>query len=351
MGGHSPEADSQHMTEALALARMGWGLTSPNPMVGAVIVRDDVVIGRGYHCRAGEPHAEINALIDVQKHGIDPAGATLYVTLEPCSTSGRTPPCTEAIKAAGIRRVVIGVRDPNPRHAGRAVAILEAAGIEVTIGVERRACSKLNQVFFKWVTTGRPFVMLKMAMTLDGKIATAGGESKWITGPDARRRVQQLRRLCDAIMVGGKTVRADHPALTVREPDSWPRQPLRLVVSRSMDDDEVADYFPDGNVERVELETTEDWHRLMESLGKREICCLLIEGGGELAAAALEAGVVDYVEFHIAPKLLGGRDSRPVLGGENPDSMALARELARVEVTRYGEDIAISGYLEKEEIL
>lgn len=348
MRNHNLQADAHYMTEALALARMGWGLTTPNPMVGAVIVRDGEVIGRGYHCRAGEPHAEINALIDVRKHGIDPAGSTLYVTLEPCSTTGRTPPCTEAIQSAGIRRVVIGVLDPNPRHAGRAVTILREAGIEVEVGVERHACGELNQVFFKWVTTGLPFVILKMAMTLDGKIATANGESKWITGPEARRRVQQLRRLSDAIMVGGRTVRADHPALTVREPDSWPRQPLRLVASRSMDDEEVAGYFPDGNVERVELETPEAWRSLMEQLGKREICCLLIEGGGELAAAALEAGVVDFAEFHIAPKLLGGRDSRPVLGGENPDSMAFARRLHRVKVNRYGEDFAISGYLEED---
>ena len=175
-----------------------------------------------------------------------------------------------------------------------------------------------------------------MAMTLDGKIATADGESKWITGPDARRRVQQLRRLSDAIMVGGETVRQDRPLLTVREPDSWPCQPLRLIASRSMDEEELEEYFPDGNAELVRLESEEDWGRLLDELGKREITCLLIEGGGELAASALQAWAVDYVEFHIAPKLLGGRDSRPVLGGGNPDSMALAQQLHRVKVTHYG---------------
>ena len=186
-----------------------------------------------------------------------------------------------------------------------------------------------------------------MAMTLDGKIATASGESKWITGPEARRRVQTLRRLSDAIMVGGETVRQDHPQLTVREPESWPRQPLRIIASRSMDDEEVASYFPDGNFERVELETNEEWHSLLIRLGARNITCLLIEGGGELAAAAIDANAVDMVEFHIAPKLLGGRDSRPVLGGNNPESMEFARKLHNVKVTHYGEDIAISGRLEE----
>lgn len=339
--------DREFMHEALALARMGWGLTSPNPMVGAVIVRDGEIIGRGYHCKAGEPHAEINALRDVAKHGIDPAGSTMYVTLEPCSTHGRTGPCTDAIKEAGIRRVVIGSLDPNPKHSGAGVELLRAAGIEVTVGVERNACSEINQPFFCWITTGRPLVILKMAMTLDGKIATAEGESKWITGPEARRRVQQLRRLADAVMVGGETVRRDHPALTVREPDSWPCQPLRLIASRSMDEEELAEYFPDGNAELVRLDVADDWGMLLDHLGLRNITCLLIEGGGELAASALNAGVVDYVEFHIAPKLLGGRDSRPVLGGDDPESMALARKLHRVKVTHYGEDIAISGFLKE----
>ena len=340
-------SDRSYMLEALGHARMGLGLTSPKTMVGAVIVRDGVIIGRGYHYRAGEPHAEINAFSDAARHGYDPKGATLYVTLEPCCTTGRTPPCTDAIIAAGIGRVVIGSLDPNPHHAGRGVELLEAAGIKVTVGVEQSACSELNQAFFKWISTGKPFVILKMAMTLDGKIATASGESKWITGPEARRRVQTLRRLSDAIMVGGETVRQDRPQLTVREPESWPRQPLRIIASRSMDDEEVASYFPDGNFERVELETNEEWHSLLIRLGARNITCLLIEGGGELAAAAIDANAVDMVEFHIAPKLLGGRDSRPVLGGNNPESMEFARKLHNVKVTHYGEDIAVSGRLEE----
>ncbi len=339
--------DKKFMTEAIALARMAWGLTSPNPMVGAVIVRNGEVLGRGYHCKAGEAHAEVNALRDAAKRQQEVRGATLYVTLEPCSSYGRTPPCTEAIITAGLSRVVIACLDPNPKHAGRAVELLRAAGIEVTVGVESGPAAELNQAFFKWITTGRPFVMLKMAMTLDGKIATASGESKWITGPEARRRVQQLRRLADAIMVGGDTVRLDHPALTVREPELWPCQPLRLVASSSMEPDELTEFFPDGNAELVDLRASGAWEEFLGSLGKRQITCLLIEGGGELAASAIAANVVDYVEFHIAPKLLGGRDSRPVLGGEDPDSMSLAKKLHRVRIAHYGEDLAVSGYLEE----
>lgn len=343
----SSRCDHKFMQEALALAKMGWGLTSPNPMVGAVIVRNGEIIGRGYHCKAGKPHAEINALNDVEKHGFDAKDATIYVTLEPCSTFGRTPPCVEAIKTAGISRVVIGSMDPNPKHAGRAVQILEEAGIKVTVGVESAACSELNRPFFKWITTGRPFVILKMAMTLDGKIATENGNSKWITGVEARQRVQQLRRLSDAIMIGGNTLRQDKPLLTVREPESWPCQPLRIIASCSMTEDDLKEYFPDGNFELVQLENQEEWEQKLDELGQREITCLLIEGGGELAASALNSGVVDYVEFHIAPKLLGGRNSRPVLGGENPDEISLAHKLHRIKVNHYGEDIAISGYLEE----
>lgn len=339
--------DHKFMLEAIALARMGWGLTTPNPLVGAVIVSDGQIIGRGFHCKAGEAHAEINALADVTRHGRNAEGATIYVTLEPCSTHGRTPPCTEAILRAGIRRVVIATVDPNPAHAGRAVELLEKAGVEVTVGVESNAALELNRPFFKWITTGRPYVILKMAMTLDGKIATASGDSKWVTGTEARARVQKLRRLADAIMVGGETVRLDHPQLTVREPENWPRQPLRLIASHSMDEDELQEFFPDGNAELVKPQSTADWDELLEELGQRKMTCLLIEGGGELAASAIEADAVDYVEFHIAPKLLGGRDSRPVLGGDSPDLMALARELHHVKVKHYGEDIAVSGFLKE----
>ena len=337
--------DSEYMLEALALARMGWGLTNPNPMVGAVLVKDGTVIGRGFHRKAGEAHAEINALSDAARHGNDTRGATLYVTLEPCSTYGRTPPCTEAIIAAGISRVVIGAMDPNPRHAGRAEALLRAAGIEVVCGVENAECWDLNKHFFRWITSGRPFVVLKMAMTLDGKIACCNGESRWVTGSEARRRVQAWRRLSDAIMIGSSTLRADHPQLTVREPENWECQPRRIIVSSSVDEDELLEFFPDGRAEVVDLPDPEAWNTFMDELGQSGVTALLIEGGGELAASALKAGVVDYVEFHIAPKLLGGRESIPALGGESPLSMEEALHLQRVKTFTCGNDIIISGFL------
>ena len=237
--------DADFMRDALSLARLGWGLTNPNPMVGCVIVKDGTVIGRGFHQKAGEAHAEINALQDAARHGHETAGATIYVTLEPCSSYGRTPPCTEAIKASGITRVVIGSMDPNPKHAGKAEKILTAHGIKVDCGVENAACWDLNKHFFRWITTGKPFVILKMAMTLDGKIACANGDSRWVTGAEARRRVQKLRRLADAVMVGGNTLRADHPQLTVRDPEDWECQPRRIIVSNSVTEEELAGYFPE----------------------------------------------------------------------------------------------------------
>ena len=336
--------DREFMLEALALAKMGWGTTNPNPMVGAVIVRDGKIIGRGYHRKAGEAHAEINALNDVKRKNIDPRGATIYVTLEPCSTYGRTPPCTEAIIANGLSRVVIGSLDPNPKHNGKAVEILRAHNIEVEHGVESIACKELNRPFFCWVTTGKPLVILKMAMTLDGSIATATGDSKWVTGSEARKRVQQLRRLCDAIIVGANTVRLDHPQLTVREPESWTRQPLRVVASSKFTEDELKEFFPDGNACIADLSTKEKWDAFLLSLGERKMTAVLLEGGGGLAGSALRAGVVDYVEFHIAPKLLGGT-GRPVVGGLGPELMKQALRLNNVEIKQYGDDIAVCGYL------
>ena len=338
-------SDAEYMREALALARLGWGSTNPNPMVGCVIVRDGAVLGRGFHRRAGEAHAEINALSDAARRGCDVRGATLYVTLEPCCTAGRTPPCTDAIIRSGVAKVVVGALDPNPQHAGRGLALLEAAGVAVVRGVENGDCCELNRHFFRWITSGKPFVILKMAMTLDGKIATPEGESRWVTGPEARRRVQQLRRLADAIMVGGNTVRRDHPLLTVRDPEDWPRQPRRIVVSSTLRERDLEEYFPDGRAEVVALPDAAAWDAYLRRLGAQECSTLLIEGGGELAAAAVRAGAVDMVEFHIAPKLLGGRASIPVLGGEAPAGMDAALPLRHVTVKQYGDDLAVSGYL------
>ncbi len=341
----SLEHDTERMREALALAEMGWGLTTPNPMVGAILEKNGEVIGRGYHHAAGEAHAEINAIRDALNSKIDPAGSTLYVTLEPCSTYGRTPPCTEAILQAKIARVVVALTDPNPKHAGRGIEILRNSGVEVTTGILAAECGQLNAAFFKSITTGLPFVMLKLATTLDGKIATANGDSKYVTGVEARRRVQKLRRLSDAILVGAETARCDRPQLTVREPENWPRQPLRLIASCSMDEDELNELFPDGNAEIVDVSSKEKWENLLQELTKRNVMTLFIEGGGEVAASAIAAGIVDYVEFHIAPKILGGRDSRPAIGGDSPALMADAVKLENVQHFSLGDDLIVTGYL------
>ena len=334
------------MRAALDEALRGWGLTNPNPMVGAVVVRAGEIIGRGFHHGAGLPHAEIEALADVRRRGGDPAGAEMYVTLEPCCTTGRTGPCTEAILAAGVKKVVAGCVDPNPRHAGRGVERLKSCGVEVETGVLERECAKQNYSFFKWIVTGRPFVTLKLATTLDGRIATASGDSKWVTGEAARSRVQKLRQLADAIMVGGETLRRDAPRLTVREPADWKRQPLRIVATR---DEKLAaelpKLYPDGRVEAVDLPDASAWDAFLLDLGRRNMINLLIEGGGELAASALAAHAVDRAEFHVAPKILGGRASRPAVGGASVEAMAMAKTLRNVEVVRLGDDVAISGDL------
>lgn len=335
------------MRLALGSARKAWGMTAPNPMVGAVIVRDGKVISTGYHHKAGTAHAEVDALNNAAQSGADVRGATIYVTLEPCSTVGRTGACTEAIIKAGLARVVIGCLDPNPKHAGRGVEVLRNAGVEVMCGIEEEECIELNSAFFTWITTGKPLVMLKMASTLDGKSAARNGDSFWITGKEARSRVQELRRLAGAIMVGASTLKTDHPRLNVREPADWQNQPLRLIASNSMSQSEVEEFFPDGNVQVVRVNTVDEWEKLLIELGRKNIMALLIEGGSELAASAIRSGVVDYVEFHIAPRILGGAGSRPTVGGADPQKMCEAIDLKNVKTTVYGRDIAVSGYLKR----
>jgi diaminohydroxyphosphoribosylaminopyrimidine deaminase/5-amino-6-(5-phosphoribosylamino)uracil reductase len=337
-------SDNLYMREAIRQAEMAYGCTSPNPLVGAVVVKKSRIIGAGFHERAGKPHAEINALNNCTEL---PHGAELFVTMEPCSTYGRTPPCTDAIIQAGIRRVCVGSTDPNPLHAGRGLDILRDAGIEVRNGVEKNICDELNPAFFKWITTKTPFVILKMATTLDGKIATASGQSKWITGSEARQRVQRLRQWSDAIMVGGNTARIDHPSLTVRDIPDW-RQPRRIIVSKKMTAEEAQEILPPGIApEVVAPKDARHWRRLMHKFGDENITALLIEGGGELAAAVLHAGIVDIVEFHLAPKILGGRNSLPVIGGDNPHALDEAVKLCDIKIERAGDDIIVSGRPEK----
>jgi diaminohydroxyphosphoribosylaminopyrimidine deaminase/5-amino-6-(5-phosphoribosylamino)uracil reductase len=343
-----PELSASNcMLLALGCARKAWGCTNPNPMVGAVIVRGNELLATGYHHRAGEAHAEVDALRNASAKGIDVRGATIYVTLEPCCTCGRTPACTDAIIKAGLSKVVIGCLDPNPRHAGRGVEVLRNAGIEVEYGIEEEKCIELNAPFFTWITTGKPFVMLKMASTLDGKSAAQNGDSFWITGEAARSRVQELRRLADAVMVGAETVRIDHPRLNVREPEDWAKQPKIIVASNTLSAGDLEEYFPGRDTSVVKLSTPGDWDVLLKKLGSEGIMAILIEGGSELAASAISAGAVDYVEFHIAPRILGGRNSRPTLGGENPEKMASALDLKHVEVKMIGSDAAVSGYLKR----
>lgn len=365
--------DESFLRRALRLARRGIGRTSPNPCVGAVIVRDGRVIGEGWHRRAGQPHAEVEALRDAARRGERTRGATIYVTLEPCCTHGRTPPCTDAILAAGLRRVVIAATDPNPQHAGRGLKILGQAGVTVVVaGSECQVAgdaARLNEVFNHWMVQRTPFVTVKAAMTLDGKIATAGGESKWITGEPARRVGQRLRFATDAVLVGINTVLADNPSLTARDAGGRTRKPVRRVVldalartppTAAVASDEfaalttvvVSRAAPARRVQalagrvRVLVAPARDgrinlrW--LLKRLGGEGVTSLLVEGGGEVNAAFLEAGLAQRVAFFYAPKILGGRDARRGVAGEGAKRLADLIELREVEWRLVGEDLMLS---------
>ncbi len=293
------------MQRALALARRGEGLTRPNPPVGAVLVQNGKIMAEGFHKKAGGPHAEVKCL--------KPAtgslkSAILYVTLEPCSTYGRTPPCTDLILARGIRRVVIGAKDPNPAHAGRGIRILRRAGVEVITGVCRAEAEALIAPFAKRILTGMPYVTLKLASTIDGRIADSSGGSKWITGPQARAKVQELRRSADAIMVGAGTVRADNPSLLPRPAGG--RMPWRVVVGSNIP--AKAKVRTDEAAERT-LVLDGSLKKILRDLGKRGVMRVLCEGGGELAGSLVRAGLVDEFALFFAPSLLGG-EGVPMFG-------------------------------------
>ncbi len=340
------DIDEHWMREALAEAARGRGLCSPNPMVGAVIVgADGACLSRGYHHQAGCAHAEVNALKNLPADA-NLAGATLYVTLEPCTTWGRTPPCCDAIRKAHIPRVVIGCLDDNPKHAGAAVGRLRAAGVEVVSGVLETECRRLNEHFFWWITRRRPWVVLKMAMSLDGRIALPDGTSKWITGPASRQRVQELRQLAGMIMVGGQTARMDDPSLTVRKPADWPRQPIAAVWTRRPLPPTLSLLKQQNRqVIVVQADTHEAWDAFLSEWGAKDITMLLLEGGGELAANALRCGIVNQVQFFIAPKIIGGRDSVPVVGGVAPATLSDALRLRDVHVETVGDgEILYIGY-------
>ncbi len=365
--------DEQFMAQALRLAKRAYGQTSPNPMVGAVLVQDGEVIGRGWHHRAGAPHAEIEALADAARRQRSVSGATVYVTLEPCCTHGRTPPCTEALIRAGVRRVVIAAVDPNPRHAGQGLVRLREAGITVDSGVLEAESNRLNEAFNHWIVHRIPWVTAKSAMTLDGKIATASGESKWITCPKSRAHAQRLRLGADAVLVGVETVLADDPSLTVRtQPgfrrpawhpvklriilDTRARTPLEsrlvsddgrastlIVVSELADPAKIAALQAGVTVIRApEREGRIDLAWLMPELGRMGVLHLLVEGGGTVLASFFEAGLVHRIAFFYAPRILGGEESRRSVAGQGFRSLAEAPSLTDVESRRFGEDLFIT---------
>ncbi|MBI3949504.1 MAG: bifunctional diaminohydroxyphosphoribosylaminopyrimidine deaminase/5-amino-6-(5-phosphoribosylamino)uracil reductase RibD [Acidobacteria bacterium] len=356
------------MRRALQLAERARGRTSPNPMVGAVLVREGRIVGEGIHPQAGEPHAEIFAL---RQAGEAARGATLYVNLEPCCHFGRTPPCTQALIAAGIAEVHMAMLDPNPLVAGQGRESLEAAGIRTVVGECEAEAQCLNEVFVHWITTGRPFVIAKFAMSLDGKIATRRGDSRWITGPAARQHVHELRDQVDAILVGANTVIADDPQLTTRLDKEDVRHPLRIILDsrgRTPLTAQVFDSTLPGHtlvattpamparrrqvLEKRGIEvlvlSAEDGRvslsALLTVLGRREIASLLVEGGGTVLGAFFAQGLVNKVCAFIAPLIIGGCHAMTPVGGIGVDRLADALRLERVELQQLGTDVLIGGY-------
>ena len=362
--------DTIFMQEALKLARKGLGKTSPNPMVGAVVVRDGEIVGRGWHPGAGQPHAEIFALQEAGDLALD---AELFVTLEPCNHEGRTPPCSEAIIRAGIRRVVIGTADPNPSVIGRGAERLEQAGIEVEIGLLEEECRRLNETWNKYITTGLPFVTLKAAASLDGRIATRTGHSQWITNEKSRHYVHQIRAAHDAILIGIGTLLKDNPRLTARRPGLEPLSPYRIVLdsllrtpldfnifgsdgrekmflaTRQHDEKKLAPYRE--RVKEILLLPTNDlgqldFPALLRELGQREITSVLIEGGSEINGSALDNRIIDKICFFYAPILIGGRGSLGMLSGEGAESIDQALPVKDITIRHFDSDLCLEGYID-----
>ncbi|MCI9381983.1 MAG: bifunctional diaminohydroxyphosphoribosylaminopyrimidine deaminase/5-amino-6-(5-phosphoribosylamino)uracil reductase RibD [Dorea sp.] len=358
--------DRDYMSRAIELAKHGIGWTSPNPVVGAVIVKDGRIIGEGYHRRCGEPHAERNAIASLKESA---AGASLYVTLEPCCHYGRTPPCTEAILEQGIARVVIGSRDPNPEVAGKGAAILRKAGIWVEEDFMREECDRLNSIFFHYITKKTPYVVMKYAMTADGKIATRTGASKWITGDAARAKVQKLRHRCMGIMAGIGTVLADDPMLNVRIEGG--KSPIRIICDSDLripSDSQICrtvKEFPtivacaaarlkDREEEILRLErlgiqvvqtfggeSAVDLKELMGILGNQGIDSILLEGGGTLNDSALQAGIVSEIQAFVAPKLFGGNEAKTPVAGRGVNFPDEAVPLTLEKISQVGEDLLL----------
>lgn len=370
--------DKVYMKRSLRLASRGQPMTSPNPMVGAVLVKKGKIISEDFHRRPGTLHAE--ALV-IEKAGGNARSSTLYINLEPCChTEKRTPPCTKAIISAGIREVVIGMTDPNPKVSGRGILELQKAGIHVRTGVLENEAKRLNEAYIKYITKGKPFVIMKIAMTLDGKIATPEGQSKWITSEKARKMVHRLRGSVDSIITAIGTVKADDPELTARIKGG--KNPLRIIIDPNLEIslhskvlqvppktiivtkgqtvssqstthgrsgvEEKKKILLDKGIEIIEHEGEKaDLQWLMKRLGEKEIVSALIEAGSSFNAHALEEGIVDKVMFFIAPKIIGGRESFPAVGGRTFRTLKDAHRLRDVKIRRVGEDILVEGYIER----
>ncbi len=359
------------MRLALRLAARGVGHTSPNPMVGAVVVRGGQVVGRGYHRRAGTPHAEVHALEDA---GSRASGSTLYVTLEPCNHEGRTPPCTEAILLSGVDRVVVGCRDPNPRVSGGGIDFLHSRGVRVEVGVLRERCLQLNEPFIKHATTGLPLVIAKVAASLDGKIASRTGDSRWISNERSRRFVHRLRHAADAILVGVGTVIADNPRLTTRLPGNKGKNPLRIILDTHLrtpldslvvsQNDEASTLIAtqptpyekrkvsleERGVEILPLPLKRgrvSLPALLDHLGRRGVISLLVEGGAEVHGAFFYDNLVDKVYLFFAPRIMGGNSAVPMVGGIGATSVTEASALRNLRLRRFDDDIMIEGYLQE----
>ena len=359
----NPELDKTMMDLCLSLASRAAGRTAPNPLVGCVIVRDGQIVGQGFHPEAGQPHAEVFAL---REAGELAKGATIYVSLEPCNHYGRTPPCSEALIAAGVAKVVVGMVDPNPQVAGSGIAKLRQAGIEVVVGVQEEACRRLNEGFIHRMLYRQPFGILKYAMTLDGKIATNTGHSAWVTSPEARSEVHKLRKTCDAVIIGANTARRDNPRLTSRSSDRADN-PLRVVMSRNLDlpreahlwDTTEADtlvltevgvnrdfqqFLTEKGVEVVEISSLSP-ATVMAYLYDRSFLSVLWECGGILAARAIAEGSVQKILAFIAPKIIGGETAPSPVGDLGLTKMTEALTLEKLTVRSIGSDYLIEGYL------
>lgn len=363
--------DIRFMQQAMALAQKGEGWVNPNPLVGALVVRDGEVIASGYHERYGQLHAERNAFKDADMRGIDCRGATMYVTLEPCCHHGHQPPCTEAVIQHGIKRIVVGLLDPNPLVAGKGLKILEETGIQVELIADDSEFRHQNRVFLKFITTGMPWVTAKWAMTLDGKIASHTGDSKWVSSAESRKRVHVIRKNNMAIMCGIGTVLADDPMLNVRlepadcEGNEPPRQPIRIIADRNarlpLDSQLVrtAREIPvivahSSCADRMRLQQLmdagvtlwqcEDARQILERAGKEKIDSVMVEGGGILNESLLRESLIDEVYAFIAPKIIGGQDAKTPVEGQGLALMSEAMELSNVTIEQIGSDVLIHGF-------